>query len=86
VRRRRRSWRRGCIAKDGCGDFFALADAADRGRGGCFGRVELALGDHVGDHRGFDGAGADRVDGIPRGAYSKTTLVVSPITPCLEAW
>src|SRR5215213_3044494 len=46
----------------GCGDLLSLSEAGDRCRGGGFGAVELAIGDHVGDHRGLDGAWADGVD------------------------
>ena len=43
----------------------ALAEVADRCRGGGVGRVELALGDHVGDHRSLDSGGADGVNADP---------------------
>jgi hypothetical protein len=46
----------------GCGDLLGVSEAADRCRGGGFGVVEFAFGDHVGDHRGLDGAWADGVD------------------------
>ena len=40
----------------------ASAETADRLVGDCGGFVELAAGDHLGDHRRVEGAGADGVD------------------------
>jgi hypothetical protein len=50
---------------DGSGDLLPLAESAHRRRSGSLGPVELALGDHVSDHRSLDGAGADSVDADP---------------------
>src|SRR4029453_2173523 len=52
---------------DGCGNLLALAESGDRCRGGSLGRVELALGEHVGDHWSLDGAGADSINADPAG-------------------
>jgi hypothetical protein len=63
--------------EDGGGDLLAAAEAPDRCRGNGLGPVELALGGHVGDFRGLDGAGADGVDADPA-RRSMAVLVVSP--------
>jgi hypothetical protein len=47
--------------QDGSGDLFALAESGNRCGSAGLGRVEFTLGDHVGDHRGLDGARADSV-------------------------
>ena len=52
--------------EDGCGES-SLWPRAYRCCGGSLGPVELALGGHVCDHRGLDGAGADSVDADPAG-------------------
>jgi len=46
----------------GGGDLLRSAEPVDGLVGDGLGQVQLTLGDHVGDHRGLDGAGAHRVD------------------------
>jgi hypothetical protein len=70
--------------EDGGGDLLAAAEAPDRCRGNGLGPVELALGGHVGDFRGLDGAGADGVDADPA-RRSMAVLVVRPMTPRFDA-
>jgi hypothetical protein len=48
--------------QDRGGDLISASEPADRLIRLGFRDVELALGDHVGDHRRLDGAGADGVD------------------------
>jgi hypothetical protein len=48
--------------QDGGGDLVAASEATDRLVGLGFCPVELAVSDHVGDHRRLDGAGADGID------------------------
>src|SRR4051794_40818653 len=48
----------------GC-DLVGPPEATDGLIRHCVGFDELSVGDHVGDHRGVEGAGADRVDANP---------------------
>ena len=61
------------------------AEPADRCRGGSLGPVEFALRDHVGDHWGFDGAGADGVDADPAGRVLQGGARRQPDHSMLEA-
>ena len=70
----------------GGGDLFGFAESVDGLAGDGFGEVEFTVGDHVVHHGRGDGAGAPALIRTPRGAYSSAALLVSPSTPCLEAW
>jgi hypothetical protein len=53
---------RAAQAQDGGGDLVPASEATDRLAGNRVGDRELALRDHVGDHRRLDRAGADGID------------------------
>src|SRR4051812_32499717 len=63
--------------QDGGGDLVSAAEAAYRLARFSVGDGEFAVGDHVGDHRGLDGAGANGVDAdaarrvFERGAFGE---------------
>ena len=72
--------------EDGGGDLLASADAADRVEAATDARSSSPLATMSATMAVSMVPGQIALTRIPRGAYSKAALVVSPITPCLDAW
>jgi hypothetical protein len=70
----------------GCGDVFGRTESGDRCRGGGFGRSSSPLVIMSATIGVSMLPGQTALMRLRRGAYSRSALVVSPITPCLEAW